>query len=75
VPEAHRYWPDDLGSDRGEFFAHFSSQLIMRIGIEPAADAEPLRRDVAVPAVLICQDHLYDIAAEQAERLDQFRQR
>jgi hypothetical protein len=50
-----------------EFCAHLSRQLITRIGIEPAADAEPLRSHVAIPAVLICQQHLYDIAAEQAE--------
>jgi hypothetical protein len=50
-----------------EFRAHLGGQLITRIGIEPAADAESLRGDVAVPAVLIRQDHFYDIAAELAE--------
>src|SRR5262245_39089553 len=50
-----------------EFFAHVSSQVIAGIGIEPAANVEPLCSNVTIPAVLICQNHLDDIAAVQAK--------
>jgi hypothetical protein len=50
-----------------EFSAHVISQVVMRIGIEPAADIEPRRCGVTVLAVLIGPHHLDNIAAEQAE--------
>jgi len=59
----------------GELCAHLLGQLVTGIVVKPAADVEPLRRGVPVPAVLVGEDHLHDITAEFAELFDQLRQR
>jgi hypothetical protein len=59
----------------GEFRAHLACQFVAGIGVEPAADVQPLRGGVPVPAVLAGEDHLHDAAAEVAEPCDQVWQR
>lgn len=54
-----------------ELGPHFSREIVIGVLIEPAAEVEPLRRLVTVPAVLIGQHHLHDVAAEFTELLDQ----
>src|SRR5690242_13911967 len=50
-----------------EFSAHFISQVVMSIGIEPPADGDSRPCCGTDPAVTIGQHHLDHIAAEQAE--------
>src|SRR6266496_5461006 len=67
--------PGVPGRPGGELRAQLAGQLVIGVGVEPAADVQPLRRGVAVPAVLVGEHHLHDIAAESAEPLDQLGQR
>ena len=59
---------------RGELGANLVRELVFGVGVKPAAHGEPLGRLVAVPAVLVGQHHFHDVAAESAERGEQFRQ-
>ena len=54
--------------------ANLVRELVFGVGVKPAAHGEPLGRLVAVPAVLVGQHHFHDVAAEAAERGEQFRQ-
>ena len=59
---------------RGQFGANLVREFVVGIGCQPAAHGQPLGRLVSVPAVLVGQYHFHDIAAEAAERGEQFRQ-
>src|SRR5579872_4499057 len=58
-----------------ELSSHFSGEFVAGIGVKPAPDIEPLGGFVAIPAVLVGQDQLHNIAAKLAEGLDQLGQR
>jgi hypothetical protein len=58
----------------GQLLAHLRRQLVVRVGVEPAAQVEPLGRDVPIPAVLVGQHHLHDVVPEALELTDQVRQ-
>ena len=58
-----------------EFSSHFAGEFVVRIGVKPAADIEPLGCFVAIPAILVGEDQLHHIAAKLSEGLDQLGQR
>src|SRR2546423_9912320 len=57
-----------------ELGPELAGQLVVRVGVQPAAHGPPLRGDVPVPAVLVGEDHLDQVPAELAEQRDQARQ-
>ena len=59
---------------QGELIANLCGELVVWVSGKPAAHGEPLGRLVSVPTVLIGQHHFHDVAAEAAERGEQFRQ-
>src|SRR5579862_3931196 len=59
--------PDVAGGGAVKFRPQLARQLIARVGVQPPADVQPLRGGVPVPAVLVGQHHLHDVAAELAE--------
>ena len=48
-------------------------EFVVGIGFELAAHGQPFDRLVAVPAVLVGQHHFHDVAAQGAERGEEFR--
>ena len=58
---------------QGELIANLCGELVVWVSGKPAAHGEPLGRLVSVPTVLVGQHHFHHVAAEAAERREQFR--